>query len=87
MTSLDLHRKLHDQPFKPFRLKMVNNTTYDVWEPWMIIIGDRSAIVVTHTREDELGYKTAIDWRTISIDHILEFQDLEPSPRSKRKPA
>jgi hypothetical protein len=77
---------MHDQPFKPFRIKLVNNTTYNVLEPWMITIGERSAIVVTQTRDDR-GYRTAVDWRTISIPHILEFQDLPNTPQPKRKRA
>jgi hypothetical protein len=50
MTYHDVHRKIDDQPFKPFGIKLVNNTTYDITEPWMVIIGESSAIVVTQTR-------------------------------------
>lgn len=85
MTHLDLHRKLKDQPWKPFRIKMVNDTTYDVTEPWMVVAGDTSAVVVTRVRE-ERGYRVAEDWRTISIAQMLEFQDL-PTPEAKRKRA
>ena len=87
MTHLDLHRKLNDQPFKPFRIKLVNGTTYDIAEPWMITVGESSAIVVTQSRQDERGYRTALDWRTISIAHILEFQDLDVPSQAKRKRA
>ena len=85
MTYLDLQRKLNDQPFKPFRIKLVNGTTYDIAEPWMITVGESSAIVVTQSREDDRGYRTALDWRTISIAHIIEFQDIDaPQPKRKR---
>lgn len=77
MTSHDLLRKLYDPPFRPFRIKMVNNSVYEVLEPWMIIVGDSSAVIVTQSRQDDRGYKTALDWRTISISHILEFSDLD----------
>lgn len=87
MSYHDLHRKLHDQPFTPFRIKLVNNTTYDVTEPWMVVIGESSAIVVTQTRRDERGVQVAMDWRTISIAHILEFQDIGAPPQPKRKRA
>jgi hypothetical protein len=87
MTYHDLQKKLHDPPFRPFRIKMVNNTTYDVLEPWMIVIGERSAIVVTQTRDDDRGYRLAMDWRTISIDHIIELQDLDVKAGLKRKRA
>lgn len=88
MTARDLQAKLHDNPFKPFRIRLVNNTTYDVLEPWMIIIGESSAVVVTHVRKDDLGYETALDWRTISISHVLELSDIQIKDRDrKRKPA
>jgi hypothetical protein len=85
MTYLDLHRKMNDKPFKPFRIRLVNGTTYDVVEPWMITIGETSAIVVTHVRKDDLGYETAMDWRTISISHILELSDLETKKRDRKR--
>lgn len=85
MTNLDLHRKLHDAPFRPFRIKLVNSTTYDVLEPWMITIGDSSAIIVTQLRKEEGGYMTATDWRTVSMSHMLEFSDLDVKQRGREK--
>lgn len=86
MTYHDLHRKLHEEPFKPFRLKLVNNTTIDVWEPGMIIVGESSAVVATQTEKDDRGVRVATDWRTISIAHILEFSDLKVKENgAKRK--
>jgi hypothetical protein len=88
MTYLDLQKKLHDRPFKPFRIRLVNNTTYDVTEPWMIIIGETSAVIVTHVLKDDRGYETAQDWRTVSISHMLEFSDIETKHGGrKRRPA
>ncbi len=86
MAPRDLLGKLHDQPFKPFRLRLVNNTTYDITEPWMILVGETSAVVVTQIRQDDRGYAMAHDWRTISISHMLELQDLNLRGNgSKRK--
>lgn len=88
MTSNDLLRKLADEPFKPFRLKMSNNTTYDVKDPGMMIVGDSSAVVATRDIRDAEGHPVTTDWRTISISHILEFSDLdvrETERRGKRR--
>ena len=86
MTYHDLARRLNENPFKPFRIRLVNNTTYDVTEPWMVTIGETSAFVVTQSRHDERGYRVALDWRTISISHILEFSDLneKDTPRKRK---
>lgn len=86
MTFLDLQRKLHDKPFKPFRIRLVNNTTYDVMEPWMVTVGESSAVIVTQSRKNDKGYELALDWRTVSIAHMLEFSDIE-TKRRERKPA
>jgi hypothetical protein len=86
MTYYDLYGKLHDQPFKPFRIKLVNNSVIDVFEPGMIILGQSSAVVPTETMRDDRGVRVAIDWKTISISHILEFKDIDAKGNgSKRK--
>ncbi len=87
MTYLDLQRKLHDHPFKPFRIRLVNNTTYDVTEPWMVTVGESSAVIVTRSRKDDKGYELALDWRTVAIAHMLEFSDIAVENHRKRKPA
>ena len=85
MTHLDLQAKLHDHPFKPFRIRMVNNTVYDINEPWMIIIGETSAVVVTEVRRESRGFETALQWRTISIAHIVELTDIESKQRGPQR--
>jgi hypothetical protein len=88
MTYQDLQAKLHDNAFKPFRIRLVNNTTYDILEPWIITIGESSAIIVTHVRKDDRGYEVALDWRTISISHVFELSDIQIKDRDrKKKPA
>ena len=67
---------------------MVNNTTFDVYDPGTVIFGDNSAVVATQHIRDERGNRVETDWRTISIAHILEFADMEEKhPRMKRKGA
>ena len=86
MTHHDLLRKLDDQPFRPFRIRLVNNSTYDIQDPGMIIVGDSSAVIATQNIRDETGHRVTTDWRTISISHMLEFSDLQvKSNGSKRK--
>jgi hypothetical protein len=86
MNASDLLLKFDDQPFRPYRIKMVNNTTYDVIEPWMIMVGPTSAIVAARTQHDAGHPRMVLEWRTISIDHILELQDLD-TPRQERRSA
>jgi hypothetical protein len=86
MTYTDLQRKLYGRPFKPFRIRMVDATVYDVREPWMVMVGESSVIVATQTRKDDRGYEVALDWKTVSIPHMMQFSDLEEkSGTPKRK--
>ena len=83
MTYHDLQRKLHENPFKPFRIRLVNSSTYDIVEPWMVMVGESSAVVVTLARWDDKGYELALDWKTVSIAHMLEFSDLPEKQRAQ----
>jgi hypothetical protein len=65
---------------------MVNSPSYDILEPWMVMVGQSSAIVVTETLKDARGGEIALDWRTVSIDHMMKFSDLKArSNGSKQK--
>lgn len=85
MTYIDLSQKLHDHPFKPFRIRMVNGSVYDIGEPWMVMVGESSAVVATHIRKDDRGYEVALDWKTVSISHMMEFSDLSAKSNGNRK--
>jgi hypothetical protein len=67
----DLLRRLFDVPFKPFRIKMVNNSAYDIMDPGLVIPGKSSAVVAAAHIRDAQRHVTATDWRTISIAHII----------------
>src|SRR5436305_6136574 len=61
MRHHDLLRKLDDQPFRPFRIRLVNNTTYDIVDPGMVIVGDSSAVIATRNIRDDAGHRTTTD--------------------------
>jgi hypothetical protein len=85
MTHLDVIRKLDDQPFKPFRIRLVNNSTYDILDPGTIIVGDSSAVIATQNIRDEKGHRVITAWRTVAIPHMLEFSDLQSHGNGKHK--
>lgn len=39
MTYHDLYRKLDDQPFQPFRIRLSNGSSIDIIEPGAVIVG------------------------------------------------
>jgi hypothetical protein len=58
---------------------------HDILEPWMVTVGQSSAVVVTQMRKDDHGYETALDWRTVSISHMLEYSDIEVKERTRKR--
>jgi len=84
MSPRDLLNRLHDEPFRPFRVRLTNNATIDVHEPGLVIVGPTSAIMPIQTMRDELGYTLVTQWRTIALSHMMEFSDIEP-PKGKSK--
>ncbi len=87
MTYHDLARKLSDVPFKAFRIRLSNSSTIDIREPGSVIFGQSSAVVPVEMVADDRGVRVALDWKTISISHIVEFIDLKEDKGPKRKRA
>jgi hypothetical protein len=84
VTNSDLLEKLHD-PFKPFRVRMVDRTVYDIRGPWMIMVGESSAIVATEVGKTSRGYDIALHWKTVSIQHMLKLTDLPRSSKATKR--
>jgi hypothetical protein len=64
-----------------------NNTTIDVIDPGLVVVGPTSAVMPIQTAKDDLGYTLVTQWRTIALNHMVEFSDLDPPKGSKRRSA
>ena len=84
MSPQDLLNRLHDQPFRPFRVRLSNNTVIDVADAGLVMVGPTSAVMPIQTVKDELGYTLVTQWRTIALSHMVGCADINP-PRSGRK--
>jgi hypothetical protein len=82
MSPQDLLNKLHDSPFQPFRVKLVDSSTFDVLDPNTVIVGPTSAIMPVETMVDDVGFRLVTRWRTIALAHITQFSDID-APRNK----
>lgn len=86
MSPRDLLNRLHDEPFRPFRVKLTNSTTIDVRNPGLVIVGPTSAVMPLQTQEDDMGYMLVTQWRTIALSHMVEFAEITTKGNgSKRK--
>jgi hypothetical protein len=83
MRAPDLIRKLHDHPFRPFRIHLSDGTAIPVREPLMITVGRSSAVVPTEFGMMD-GEKVVERWRTIAIDHVVRFADMDEPMTGKR---
>ncbi|HET6247948.1 MAG TPA: hypothetical protein VFE47_09655 [Tepidisphaeraceae bacterium] len=87
MSPRDLLNRLHDEPFKPFRVRLTNNSTIDIPEAGLVVVGPTSAIMPVRTMKDEIGYTLVTQWRTIALSHMMAFVDLDPPKSSRKRPA
>jgi hypothetical protein len=85
MSPQDLLNRLHDEPFRPFRVRLTNNTTIDVADPGLVVVGPTSAVMPIQTAKDDLGYTLVTQWRTIALNHMVELPDIEPPKGSKKR--
>ena len=76
MFPQDLVNKLHDEPFKPFRVRLSNASTIDVLEPGSVIVSPTSAIMPLEYVEDD-GLRLVRRWKTVALSHMVEFVDLD----------
>jgi hypothetical protein len=86
MSPQDLHNKLHDQPFKPFRVRLTNNTTIDVLDPGSMVVGLTSAILPLEYAPDDRGHQWVYRWRTVALRHFMEFTDIEQKRNGSKRP-
>jgi hypothetical protein len=78
--------RLHDEPFKPFRIRLSSTTAIDILDPGMVIVSPTSAIVPTEYVNDQYGDRLVLRWKTIALSHIVEFSDIDiKSNGSKHK--
>ena len=87
MSPRDLLNRLHDEPFRPFRVRLTNNTTIDIPDPGLVIVGPTSAVMPIRTAKDDFGYTLVTQWRTIALSHMVEFADIDPPRKNGRKSA
>ena len=76
MSPQDLVNKLHDEPFKPFRVRLSNNNVIEVLDPGSVVVGPTSAIMPLEY-VDEGGLKLVLKWKTVALSHMVEFVDID----------
>ena len=84
MSPTDLLGKLHDEPFKPFRVRLTNGTAIDVLDAGSVVVGPTSAIMPLEY-VDEDGFKLVRRWKTVALQHMVEFLDIDVKGNGSRR--
>jgi hypothetical protein len=74
MSAGKLTRRLEAIPFRPFEIRLIDDTAIKVPFPMMLVGIDR-AVVVTEFGFDEHGRRFANDHRTVSLSDIAAIVD------------
>ena len=84
MGPQDLYNKLHDEPFKSFRVRLSNGSAIDVLDSGSVVVGPTSAIMPLEYVEDD-GMRLVRRWKTVALSHIVEFIDLDRKSNGSKK--
>jgi hypothetical protein len=86
MRIRDLIHRLHDEPFRAFRIHLSDGSAIPITDPGMIIVSRSSAIIPTEFEKAE-GERVVSRWRTVALAHMVQFSDIDDSiSGKKRKP-
>jgi hypothetical protein len=84
MRPEDLLKRLHDEPFKAFRIHLDDRTIIEVLEPGMVIVGESTAVLPTQYGREADGHRLVERWRTIALAHITQFSDAKESGNGRK---
>ena len=85
MRPEDLLNRLHDEPFRAFRIHLSDGTLLEVPERAMVIVGRSTAVLPSRFGRDEEGRRLAESWRTVALVHMVQFSDLKEKTDGRRK--
>ena len=86
MTAFDVNQRLHDTPFRPFRIHLSDGSNIPVTNAGLVIVGESSVILPTELGHDSGGFPLVRRWRTVAISHMVQFTDESNSgKRPKRR--
>ena len=75
---------MQDEPFKAFRVRLSNGSTIDVLDQHSVVVGPTSAIIPMEYVEED-GFRLVRRWKTLALNHMVEFIDLDIKNNGKRR--
>ncbi len=59
-------------------MRLTNNSTLNVTDSGVVVVGPTTAVMPVWTTKDDLGYTLVTPRRTVALSRMVEFVDLEP---------
>jgi hypothetical protein len=87
MTARALLKRLHQEPFRPFRVRLSNKSTLDALDPFTVAVGPTKAIMPLETVIGDHGYYLVTRWRTVELADVVQLLDIDPPDSSTRRKA
>ncbi len=84
MKAVDLNHRLYDKPFKPFRIHLSDGSSVAVTNAGVVLVSESSAILPTELGRDTEGFPLVRRWRTVALEHMVQFSDLDEPVGGKR---
>lgn len=82
-TPEEIVARLHERPFRPFRLVYFDGTAHTVVHPELVMVGRQTIVIGTPYR----GRVEAFDKLfTLAYDHITAWEELAPEPTGAGQP-
>jgi hypothetical protein len=81
ITKEELRDRLHEVPFRPFRISMSDGRQYDVPNHDAACVGRLAIMVGIGLEEDSFAQR----WVHCAILHITSVEDLKPSSGKRKK--
>ena len=78
MLPEQIYDKLHESPFRPFRVRLADGSTIDVLAPNSVLVGPISAVMPLKYAQRERGLKLVLRWKTVALEQMLELMDIKP---------
>jgi hypothetical protein len=85
MRAEDLNNRLHDQPFRPFRVHLSDGSLLEIPHAGMVIVGRSTAVLPSRFGTDDEGRPLAERWRTVDLVHVVQFSDLDEPVNGKER--
>jgi hypothetical protein len=80
----DILNRLHEQPFRPFYIRLSSGLVHLVQHPELVMVGG-SSLVVGIPRTGYKGPGDIDDYAVVSLSHVVQIDPVSalPSPKPK----